>query len=152
MDFFCPKFAQLQRARSPLSDIRSWQKTYLEIAGDEICRLRYVLNEKVKCKILRWTDENLDFQKMKMLKSLITRKIFFGNLFFQTLFYFRKLYVRSYPKNEKSKKKKWKFPILKKYWFENFWFWKKKQNLKFLIARKKKVKKKKVFELFFLFS
>ena len=35
------------------------KKTYLDIAGDEISRLRYVLNEKVKCKVPIWADEKL---------------------------------------------------------------------------------------------
>ena len=54
-----PKSPRLQRTRSPPSDIRSRQKTYLDIAGDEISRLRYVLNEKVKCKVPVWADEKL---------------------------------------------------------------------------------------------
>ena len=54
-----PKYPRLQRTRSPPSDIRSRQKTYQDIAGDEICRLRYVLNKKMKCKVPIWADEKL---------------------------------------------------------------------------------------------
>ena len=61
---FLSKCPQLQRARSPPSDIRSRKKTYLDKAGDEICRLRYVLNTKMKCEVLIWADEKLNFQKM----------------------------------------------------------------------------------------
>ena len=60
--YFLSKTSRLQRARSPPSDIRSRQKTYLDIAADEISRLRYVLNEKVKSKVPIWAEENLIFK------------------------------------------------------------------------------------------
>ena len=96
--YFLSKTSRLQRARSSPSDIRSRQKTYLDIAGDEICRLRYVLNEKMKCKVPIWADEKLDFPKKsiffenvgfseKKCQKISTEnfssleKIFFGKLF-----------------------------------------------------------------------
>ena len=104
-------FARLRRARSPPSDIRSRQKTYLDIAGDEISRLRYVLNEKVKCKVPIWADEKLNFQKSQYFPKMldfpkkvsknfdwnffIARTNIFRETFFSIFFCFRKLHVHS---------------------------------------------------------
>ena len=54
------------------------KKTYLDIAGDEISRLRYVFNEKVKCKVPIWTDGNLIFPEIWFSAEISQNRLFIG--------------------------------------------------------------------------